>query len=154
LHIVLVHDEVFVRTDHIAANLFRRARRILEISAHCFLNLLAAVHQPQHDEQRHHRRHEIRVRHFPRAAVMAAMPALLLDDDDWPAFWCVSVHCICSAYAAFSADGAAAPSLFLTCDSISLKVGRTWPGIARRANSMDTLGGVPFMKATITTRST
>ena len=63
------------------AHLLGSAGGILEISADRLLHLLAAVQQPQHDEQRHHGGDEIRVGHLPGAAVVAAMRHLLLDDD-------------------------------------------------------------------------
>ena len=68
--------------DHVAADFLRRSGGILEISADGVLHLLAAVQQPEHDEQRHHGGHEIGVGHFPRAAMMAAVAAFFLDDDD------------------------------------------------------------------------
>jgi len=35
---------------HIATHIFGRSGGIFEVAADCFLNLLAAVQQPQHDE--------------------------------------------------------------------------------------------------------
>ena len=43
---------------------------------------LLRIQQPQHDEQRHHRGDEIGVSDFPCAAVMAAVAAFFLEDDD------------------------------------------------------------------------
>ena len=51
---------------------------ILEIAADGFLDLLAAVHQPEHDEQGHHGGHEIGIGDFPGAAVVAAMATFFL----------------------------------------------------------------------------
>ncbi len=81
-HIVFGQHEIFALAHHVAADFLRRSGGILEISADGVLHLLAAVQQPEHDEQRHHGGDEVRVGHFPRAAVMAAVAALFLDDDD------------------------------------------------------------------------
>src|SRR4029077_7781516 len=112
LHVVLIHDEVLTGSHHIGSDHLRSSGRILEIAAHRFLDLDAAVHQPQHDEQCHHRGHEIRVRHLPGPAVVAAMAHFLLDDNWW---W--SGH----RYAGFSAGGAtaASPPLSLMYFSVS-----------------------------------
>jgi hypothetical protein len=44
LHLVLGDDKIFGNSLHIAADLIRRTRRILEISPHCLLYFLAAFH--------------------------------------------------------------------------------------------------------------
>jgi len=82
-HIVLGQRQRLARTLHIAANLFRRSGRIFEIPSHCNLSLLAAVQQPEHNEQRHHGGHEIRIGDFSRASMVAAVAATFLDHDDW-----------------------------------------------------------------------
>jgi hypothetical protein len=40
------------------------------------------THEPHHEEERHHCGHEIGVRDFPRATVMAVSAAFLLFDYD------------------------------------------------------------------------
>ncbi len=55
---------------------------IFEVTGHCLLDRLAGVHEPENDKQRHHRRNKIGVGNLPGAAVMAAVAAFLLDDDD------------------------------------------------------------------------
>ena len=57
----------------IAANHLGGARWILKISADGFLHLLAGIEQPEHDEQRHHRGHEVCVRNLPGSAVMSTV---------------------------------------------------------------------------------
>src|SRR5262249_33923113 len=95
LHVVLAHDEVVARANHIAANALRGSGRVLKISTHGFLDLLTAVHQPQHDEQSHHGRHKIRITNLPGAAMMACVTTAILDDDNRAAFvhWVVALRC-------------------------------------------------------------
>ena len=81
-HIIFGQHEIFALAHHVAANFLRSSGGILEISADGVLHLLAAVQQPEPDEQGHHGGDEIRVGHFPRAAMVAAVAALFLDDDD------------------------------------------------------------------------
>src|SRR5262249_6982387 len=76
--------------------------------------------EPHHQEERHHRGDEVRVRHFPGAAVMAAVAFLVaLDDDDRAIVGRASHAETPRAYAAF------AGGLPFNCASRSLNVGRT-----------------------------
>ena len=81
-HVVAYEDEVFSRAHHVGADFFRGSGGIFEISADGFLNLLAGVEQPEDDEERHHGGDEVGVGDFPRAAVVAAVAAFFLEDDD------------------------------------------------------------------------
>jgi len=81
-HIIFGQHEIFALAHHVAAHFLRSSGGILEISADGVLHLLAAVQQPEHDEQGHHGRNEIRVGHFPGSAMMAGVAALFFDDDD------------------------------------------------------------------------
>src|ERR1700722_9010123 len=89
--------------------------------------------EPHHEEERHHGRHEIRVRDLPCAAVMAALVALLALDDDDGAFGLRHAE---RPYAAL-AGGLLLP---FRCASRSLKVGRTSLKRSLRANSTATGG--------------
>jgi hypothetical protein len=82
LHVVFGQHEIFALTYHVAAHFLGGSGGVLEIPAHCILDLLAAIQQPQHDKQGHHGRNEIRVGHFPGSAMMAGVAALFFDDDD------------------------------------------------------------------------
>ena len=82
LHVVVRNDGAARGADDVPAGFLGRAVRIAKIAADRILNFLAGVQQPQHDEQRHHGGHEIRIGDFPRAAMMAAVAAFFLDDDD------------------------------------------------------------------------
>jgi hypothetical protein len=66
---------------HIASHHFRIAGGILEISANSLLHLVAAIHQPKHDKQRHHRGNKIGIHHLPRATMVPTMRGFLFDDD-------------------------------------------------------------------------
>ena len=56
---------------------------IQEISADGLLHFFAGAQQPQNNEQRHHRRDEVRVRDFPGSAVpVIVIPGVLPHDDD------------------------------------------------------------------------
>ena len=50
------------------------------------LRLRGGVQQPHQQEERHHGGDEIGVGDLPGAAVMAAVPAFFLNDDDGPGF--------------------------------------------------------------------
>src|SRR5208337_341575 len=125
---------------------------IFEIAAHRHLNLFAGVQQPENDKQCHHGRDKVGVGDLPGAAVMAAVAALFLQDDDGTRF----IHDVCtlSKAQADAADAAAAAPPPRQAFSSSWKEGRTWPGIARRAVSTAMMGALPFRKETINTRST
>src|SRR5690349_15270148 len=57
--------------------------RIAEVPGNGLLRLLALADDPHDEEERHHRRHEVGIRHLPRAAMMSMMRGGgLLDDDD------------------------------------------------------------------------
>ncbi len=102
---------------------------ILEVAAHGDLNLLAAVHQPKHDEQRHHRRHEVGIGHFPRAAMMAAVCPFFLDDDDGSFGLFHGGHVYAPALAAAAAPRVAcATSLFHFFEVWSYVAGNRAPG--------------------------
>src|SRR6185436_4342058 len=63
---------------------FLERRRVAEVSADGRLHFLPLSNQPEHQEERHHRRDEISVGDFPGATMMAAaVISLLADDDDW-----------------------------------------------------------------------
>lgn len=79
---VLGNTKTFSSPLHIAADFFGCARGVPKIAADRFLNLFAAAEQPQDNEQSHHCRYEIRVRHFPGATVVSAMAAHLLYNDN------------------------------------------------------------------------
>ena len=66
----------------IGADFLCGAGWILEVSTDRLLDLLAAVEQPEHDEQCHHCGYEVGISHFPRATMMASVTGLLLNDDD------------------------------------------------------------------------
>ena len=115
-------SKVFSRALHVGANLLRGAGRIFEISANCLLHLLAAVEQPEHDEQCHHGGDKVGIGDFPRAAMMAAVAAFFLEDDDGAGF----VHSDVGLNAQAAAAAAAASHLHRgTPASSSLKEGRT-----------------------------
>src|SRR5205085_4986223 len=70
-HVVLVHYRTLSRVRVARAQRGRKPPRIAKISGDRLLRLIARVRHPQYDEERHHRGHEIRVRHLPRPAVPA-----------------------------------------------------------------------------------
>ena len=86
LHVVFADRKIFARAPHVAPDLLGCSCRVLEISTHRLLHLLARIKQPQHDKQRHHRCNKVRVRHLPRAAVVSTVATLLFDDDNWSIF--------------------------------------------------------------------
>src|SRR5262252_7269369 len=81
-HVVAGKNEVISCALHVAADLLRVSCGVFKISAHGLLNLLAAVHEPKHDEEGHHCRHEIGIGHFPRASMVTAVATLLFHNDD------------------------------------------------------------------------
>src|SRR5262249_44395822 len=81
-HIVLADRDAFPGSSHGTAEACTCSRRIAKIRADRFFHLLAAVQQPEHDKQRHHRGDEIGVSDLPCPAVMPAVAAFLLDDVD------------------------------------------------------------------------
>ncbi len=86
--------------------------------------LVGLRQEPEHDEERHHGRHEVGVRDLPGAAVMAAVATLhLLDDDD--------------RFVALHADFLSSAKAF----SSSSMEGRSSEKIARRPNSIESAGG-------------
>ena len=122
---------------------------VLEVSRDGRLDGVALRDEPHDEEEGHHRGHEVGIRHLPRAAMVAAVPALLdlLDDDDRRI-----LHDRCSALRrplpalaqAAAAFCAACWFDFLQYFSVSSKVGRTSPGSTRRANSTAITGGKPL----------
>jgi len=81
-HVVAGQREILSGARHVGADFFGCARGIFEISADGLLNLLARVEQPENDEQRHHRSDKVGIRDLPRAPVVTAVAALLLENDD------------------------------------------------------------------------
>jgi hypothetical protein len=84
--------------------------------------LLAAVHKPENDEQRHHCSNEIGIGNFPRAPMMAAVRSGFFDDNERTLF----VHTVRrqSYEAAAAAAAAGAPPPRQACSN-SVKDGRT-----------------------------
>jgi hypothetical protein len=80
--VVFGDDEILAGTLHIAPRFFRCSGRILEITADGHLYFFTRIQEPQDDEKRHHRRHEIRIGNPPRLATVAAMATAFLDYDD------------------------------------------------------------------------
>src|SRR5579875_1206337 len=147
------------------------ARRVLEVAADGLLYGLAGVHQPEHDEQGHHRGDEIGISNLPGAAVVAAMTAFAFDDDGLRAGGGHGLSryedagagsaagpapgpAAASPAASPSAPAGAATADCLQAASNSAKVGRRCAGMARRPISAASSGAVPFMKAIMETRST
>src|SRR5207302_8966936 len=91
--------------------------------------------QPEHDEEGHHRGHEVRVGHLPRAAVVGGVAFLLPADYD-ARLRVLGGH---QAAAALTARQAA---------SVSSLDGRSSEKIALRANAMATIGAAPLSEAT------
>src|SRR5206468_9403103 len=125
---------VDVTGDHRAAAQHAGAPEVLR-------DLLAQPHvglreQPEHDEQRHHRGHEVRVGDLPRAAVVGGVALLLPADDDARLRVLGGGH---QPAAALTARQAA---------SVSSLDGRSSEKIALRANSMATMGAAPLSEAT------
>jgi len=91
-HVLFGQFEILACSGHIASSLvqfFQTASGLLpgsagifEITADRYLNRLAAVRQPQNDEQRQHGGDKAGVGDLPGAAMMTAMAAFFLDDDD------------------------------------------------------------------------
>src|SRR5882762_7950344 len=81
-HVVFCNCKTHAGALLVAADLVGYPGGVLEIAAHGFLDLNAAVHQPKYDEQSHHGGHEVGVGHFPCASMVSAMPAYFLDDDN------------------------------------------------------------------------
>ena len=157
-HVLLGQLRNFRRAPvRLRANFLGGAGRIFEIAADCNLKLLAAVHEPQHDEERHHGGDEIGIGYLPRATVMAAVAAFFLDDDDgvgWMLFRTAGPTA--SAPLLRRAAGglaASCPPPRQAC-STSLNDGRTCPGTTRRPISTAMMGATPLRKEIITTRST
>src|SRR5207249_4352762 len=124
---------VHVAGDHRAAAQHARAPEVLR-------DLLAEPHvglrqQPEHDEERHHRGHEVRVGDLPRAAVVRGVALLLPADDDARLRVLGGGH---QPAAAFTARQAA---------SVSSLDGRSSEKMALRANSTATMGAAPFSEA-------
>ena len=116
----------------------RQRRRIPEIGGDRRANDGTLLGRPQHDEERHHRRHEVGVRDLPRAVGMLGPPAPRLPDDERRLL----------RIGPTPADHA---GLGLTASveaSTSTSDGRSWVKMARRANSTATNGAAPFEKAT------
>src|SRR5689334_11349382 len=105
--VLLGQREVFAGASLIRSDLLRRSSWVLEISSHCNLDLLAAIHQPQHDEESHHSGDEVRVCNLPRATMMSTMPNDLFYDDGLLAFL---RHSLGSGSG--SASGTTSPTLF------------------------------------------
>ena len=85
-HVIAGQDEIFAGALHVGANFLRSSCGIFEVSADGDLNLFAAVKQPQNDEERHHGGNEVGIGYLPCAAMMAAMAAFFLQDDDGAGF--------------------------------------------------------------------
>jgi hypothetical protein len=81
VHVVLAYADVLARAALPGADFRFPPERIVDVSRHGLFYGFARAHQPEHNEERHHRGNEIRVSHFPRSAVMAGVDNLLLDDD-------------------------------------------------------------------------
>src|SRR6185436_3935499 len=110
--------------------------RIAEVARDRRLDVLALRDEPHHEEERHHRGHEVGVRDFPGAAMVSAVPLFLLPDDDDGR--------VAGLHAAF---GAAAACVARQARSVSSNVGRTSLGSVRRANSTAIAGGRPLNTA-------
>ena len=52
---------------------------IVEISCHRLAHMLAGIHEPEDDEERHHRGDEVGVGDLPRAAVVAVRGELFCE---------------------------------------------------------------------------
>src|SRR4051812_11680493 len=127
---------------HVSSHHLGAAGGIFEVAAYSFLELLAGVHQPENDEQRHHGGDEICVSDFPCATVMSGVANFSFNDD-------------AIGHGYFSGVTAAAAALpCLQAFSISMKDGRKRPGIARRANSRALIGALPLMNESKRTRRT
>ena len=74
------------RSSHVGADFLGVAGGVFEISANGFLNLLAGVEKPENDKERHHGGDEIGVGDLPCAAMVAAVAAFFLEDDDGTSF--------------------------------------------------------------------
>src|SRR5208282_2808166 len=109
-----------LRSDQTASGLLPGSTGIFEVTANGHLNRLAGVRQPQHDKQCHHGRDEVGIGDLPGAAVMTAMAAFFLDDDDG---WCR--HEGVYPAAAASAAGAGTSLAPRQASSTSWNEGRT-----------------------------
>src|SRR5580704_16223095 len=81
-HVVLGYSEGLGSAYFNGAHFVGGSGRVFEIAGYGFLYRLAGVEKPEHDEERHHRRHEVGVGDLPGAAVMSAVSAFFFDDDD------------------------------------------------------------------------
>src|SRR5213593_3922644 len=112
---------------------------------------LRGIEQPEHDEECHHGGDEICIGNLPGAAVVSTMTRFLLDNDDGAGAVLHTYSYAGAASAAGAVDSLPPPRHAF---SNSWKVGRTCPGMARRATSTAMMGAVPFRKEKIKTRRT
>src|SRR5208337_322055 len=160
-HVLLDRLQLLARPGQAASGFLPGSAGIFEVPADRHLNRLTAVHQPQHDEQRHHGRDEVGIGNLPRTAVMAAMAAFFPDDDDG---WCRHDGAYPAAAPVAAASGVAssgAPAAAFAsslaprqASSTTLNPGRTCPGTVRRPISTAIIGATPFKKAIMITRNT
>src|SRR5208337_415193 len=80
-HVVLRSRDLLGRTGLGCARQLPFAGGIFEVSADRLLDLLAGVHEPENDEQRHHRGDEIGIGHLPSTSMVTAVTAPAFDDD-------------------------------------------------------------------------
>src|SRR4051812_48086828 len=108
---------------------------VAEVAGHGAPHRLALADQPHHQEERHHRRHEVGVGHLPGAAVMAVGRRLPALDDD---------RRTDRAHAASACASAAGARQYC---SVSENDGRSSAGMERRANSTAIAGASPLLSA-------
>src|SRR5438128_4940730 len=147
--IIFGNSEILSCAHVLAAHFVGCAGRIAEVPGDGFPHGLAGIEQPEHDEERHHGGDEICIGNLPGAAVVSTMTRFLLDNDDWAG--AILIPYAGAASAAGAADSLPPPRQAF---SNSWKVGRTCPGMARRATSTAMMGAVPFRKEKIKTRKT
>src|ERR1700758_1505977 len=147
--IVARESDGFARTAAICADGGRAAARVVEVAGDGFAHVVARIHEPEHDEERHHGSYKIGVGDLPGAPVMGDVRRALAHDDDGPLRDRLRRH---AAFPSSPSAGAAGAPPRQTC-STSAKLGRTCSGMARRPISMAICGALPLMAASIRTRS-
>ena len=133
----------------IGADRSRASPRIVEISRDGLAHVVAGIHKPEHNEERHHCGYEIRVGDLPCTAMMRSVSRALAYDNDGALRDGLRGH---AAFPSPPSAGAAGTLPRHTC-STSAKLGRTCSGMARRPISIAICGALPLMAASISTRS-
>src|SRR5437588_35971 len=83
-HLLFGDGDAMAAARHPGTDGLGKSFRIAEIAGDGLLHVIARAHEPQDEEERHHRGDEIRVGHFPGAAVRAmCMRLFLFQDNDW-----------------------------------------------------------------------